>query len=64
MALYRDGSKLSQPLSAIALGDDVEDDDDDAMVETPSAAARIQEIAEKVAKAAVERHRLPNRRKG
>ena len=62
MALYRDGSKLSQPLSAIALGDDVEDDEDE-ILEAPSA-ARIQEIAEKVARVAVERHRLPNRRKG
>ncbi|MGI9420542.1 MAG: vitamin B12-dependent ribonucleotide reductase [Geminicoccaceae bacterium] len=63
MALYRDGSKLSQPLSAIALGDDVDEDEDDAVAETPSA-ARIKEIAEKVARVAVERHRLPNRRKG
>ncbi len=62
MALYRDGSKLSQPLSAIALGDDVEEDEDE-ITEAPSA-ARIQEIAEKVARVAVERHRLPNRRKG
>jgi len=64
MALYRDGSKLSQPLSAIALGDDIEDDDDDAIAETPSA-AKIKEIAEKVARhVVVERQRLPNRRKG
>ncbi|MEL6961702.1 MAG: vitamin B12-dependent ribonucleotide reductase, partial [Pseudomonadota bacterium] len=62
MALYRDGSKLSQPLSAIALGDDIEEDDD--AVDAPLSAARVQEIAEKVARAAVERHRLPNRRKG
>ena len=62
MALYRDGSKLSQPLSAIALGDDV-DDDEDELAEAPSA-ERIKEIAEKVARVAVERHRLPNRRKG
>ncbi|MEM9627897.1 MAG: vitamin B12-dependent ribonucleotide reductase [Pseudomonadota bacterium] len=62
MALYRDGSKLSQPLSAIALGDDVHDDEEDA-VEAPSA-ERIKEIAEKVVRAAVERQRLPNRRKG
>jgi ribonucleoside-diphosphate reductase alpha chain len=64
MALYRDGSKLSQPLSAIALGDDVEEDEEDAVAETPLSAARVQEIAEKVARVAVERHRLPNRRKG
>ena len=63
MALYRDGSKLSQPLSAIALGDDIEDDDEETLAEMPSA-ARIKEIAEKVARAAVERQRLPNRRKG
>ena len=64
MALYRDGSKLSQPLSAIALGDDVDDDDDEDVVAEAPSAARIKEIAEKVARAAVERHRLPNRRKG
>ena len=64
MALYRDGSKLSQPLSAIALGDDVEDDDEGAIAETAATATRISGVTEKVARAAVERYRLPNRRKG
>jgi len=57
--------EINQPLSAIALGDDVDDDDEDAIADTPAAAARVQEIAEKVAaNMVVERHRLPNRRKG
>ena len=64
MALYRDGSKLSQPLSAITLGDDIDDDDDEVVADGQASAARVQEIAEKVARAVVERQRLPNRRKG
>ena len=64
MALYRDGSKLSQPLSAITLGDDIDEDDDEVIADSQASAARVQEIAEKVARAVVERQRLPNRRKG
>jgi ribonucleoside-diphosphate reductase alpha chain len=66
-ALYRDGSKLSQPLSAMALGDDVAANDD--LVEmTPAARAPI--IAERIVERIVEREvargreRLPQRRKG
>jgi ribonucleoside-diphosphate reductase alpha chain len=66
-ALYRDGSKLSQPLSAIAIGDDVAANDD--LVDmTPAARAPI--IAERIVERIVEREvargreRLPQRRKG
>ncbi len=66
-ALYRDGSKLSQPLSAAL----VEDEDlEEALIEAPQAeraAVLAEKIVEKiivkeVAKAA--RERLPERRKG
>jgi ribonucleoside-diphosphate reductase alpha chain len=66
-ALYRDGSKLSQPLSAMALGDDVAANDD-LMDMTPAARAPI--IAERIVERIVERQvargreRLPQRRKG
>ncbi|HKQ95316.1 MAG TPA: vitamin B12-dependent ribonucleotide reductase, partial [Aestuariivirgaceae bacterium] len=66
-ALYRDGSKLSQPLSAMALGDDVAANDD-LMEMTP--AARTPIIAERIVERIVEREvargreRLPQRRKG
>ncbi len=41
-ALYRDGSKLSQPLNASLIADDEEDEDDavEALVAAPAAAAR------------------------
>ena len=66
-ALYRDGSKLSQPLSAIALGEDRAANDDLADM-TP--AARTPIIAERIVERIVEREirrgreRLPQRRKG
>jgi len=68
-ALYRDGSKLSQPLQAALL----EDEDEDAVPEllqkppverVPIVAERIVErVIERVTQAA-ERRRLPHRRKG
>ncbi|MDP1840917.1 MAG: vitamin B12-dependent ribonucleotide reductase, partial [Reyranella sp.] len=66
-ALYRDGSKLSQPLSAMALGDDKAANDDLAEL---SPAARAPIIAERIVERIVEREvragreRLPQRRKG
>jgi len=66
-ALYRDGSKLSQPLSSSILGDDEEDVEE--IVEAP-AAARAPMVAERIVErviervAAAERRRLPARRKG
>ena len=65
-ALYRDGSKLSQPLSS-GLVEDIEDDDDEvlAALETPMAASApqvIEKVVERIVRA--ERDRLPDRRKG
>jgi ribonucleoside-diphosphate reductase alpha chain len=65
-ALYRDGSKLSQPLASSLLGDDdlVED-----VIEAP-AAARAPIVAERIVERIIERQvqqgrkRLPERRKG
>ena len=62
-ALYRDGSKLSQPLSS-GLVDDI-DEEEEEVVETPMAAASpqvIEKVVERVIRA--ERERLPHRRKG
>jgi ribonucleoside-diphosphate reductase alpha chain len=75
-ALYRDGSKLSQPLNAQVLEEDEEglDDADSSMVERiveAPAAARVPLVAERIVEKIVERivHRsdrqkLPHRRKG
>jgi ribonucleoside-diphosphate reductase alpha chain len=66
-ALYRDGSKLSQPLSAMAIGDDKAANDD--LLEMPQA-ARAPIIAERIVERIIEREvqrgreRLPQRRKG
>jgi ribonucleoside-diphosphate reductase alpha chain len=67
-ALYRDGSKLSQPLSAALLDDDHEDAAEaiEALVEQP-AALRAEVLAERVVERVLtrmERVNLPNRRKG
>ena len=70
-ALYRDGSKLSQPLQSQLIADDEEDDDViEAFLDKP-AAARASALAEKVVEKVVERivimrerERMPDRRKG
>ncbi|WP_137113659.1 vitamin B12-dependent ribonucleotide reductase [Mesorhizobium sp. GR13] len=69
-ALYRDGSKLSQPLNAALISDDDEDEDDavEALVAQP-AAARAAQVTEKIVERIVEklyrdREKLPNRRQG
>ncbi|MSO68531.1 MAG: vitamin B12-dependent ribonucleotide reductase [Pseudolabrys sp.] len=70
-ALYRDGSKLSQPLNSQLIADDDDEDDTvEAFIERP-AAARAAGLAEKVVEKIVERitvlrerERLPDRRKG
>ena len=69
-ALYRDGSKLSQPLNAQLLADDDEDEEDavEALMAKPPA-ARAEVVAERIVeriieKAVREREKLPNRRKG
>ncbi len=63
-ALYRDGSKLSQPLQSALLSDDDMMDD---IVDAPRAAAApiiAEKIVERVIEKVAERQRLPNRRKG
>src|SRR5450631_1755473 len=70
-ALYRDGSKLSQPLQSQLIADEDEDDNTiEAFLEKP-AAARAAATAEKIVEKIVERitvlrerERLPERRKG
>ncbi|MDN2565968.1 vitamin B12-dependent ribonucleotide reductase [Aquibium sp. A9E412] len=69
-ALYRDGSKLSQPLNASLLSDDDEETDDlvEELVAAPTA-ARAAQVTEKIVERIVEkvvreREKLPNRRKG
>ncbi|WP_418885056.1 vitamin B12-dependent ribonucleotide reductase [Aurantimonas endophytica] len=73
-ALYRDGSKLSQPLNASLIAD--EDDEDEDVVEMATAAliaappvAQAAQVAERIVERIVEkvvrdREKLPNRRKG
>jgi len=71
-ALYRDGSKLSQPLAAIALGDDEADDDAETVAEQIAEAPqakRAEIVAERIVERVIERNvvqrkRLPHRRKG
>src|SRR5258706_8958400 len=67
-ALYRDGSKLSQPLASQVLGDDAEEADEvaEALIAAPPAAKAgiaahriIERVIERIA-----RDRLPHRRKG
>jgi ribonucleoside-diphosphate reductase alpha chain len=72
-ALYRDGSKLSQPLNSQVLGDDdAAEDTIDAIAAAPMA-ARTTMVTEKIVEKIVERHiyvrqqerdKLPTRRKG
>src|SRR5262249_34736244 len=70
-ALYRDGSKLSQPLASQLIADDEEDDSlIEAFIEKPTA-ARATTLAERVVEKVVERivvmrerERMPDRRKG
>ena len=70
-ALYRDGSKLSQPLNSQLISDDDEEDDAiEAFLEKPMA-ARTAQLSEKVVERLVERivvmrerEKMPDRRKG
>jgi ribonucleoside-diphosphate reductase alpha chain len=67
-ALYRDGSKLSQPLNASLIADD--DEEEDEAVDTllaASQAARVPQVVEKIVERIVathDREKLPTRRKG
>lgn len=70
-ALYRDGSKLSQPLNSQLISDEDEDEDAyDAFIEQTQP-ARATQIAEKIVERVIERverrrerEKLPDRRKG
>jgi ribonucleoside-diphosphate reductase alpha chain len=70
-ALYRDGSKLSQPLNASLISDDEDEADDlvEELVAAPAAAKAVA-VTEKIIERIVEREvrslreKLPNRRKG
>src|SRR5258707_11749470 len=69
-ALYRDGSKLSQPLNSQLIADEEDEEEIEAFLEKP-AAARAAGIAERIVEKVVERitvlrerERLPDRRKG
>jgi len=70
-ALYRDGSKLSQPLNSSVLAAADEDEDEDQAEEQAalSSAARVPQIAERIVERIVEtvvrdREKMPDRRKG
>ena len=66
-ALYRDGSKLSQPLSAQLIADEEDEDDAiEALVAQPAAARTAQVIEKIVERIQIvrEREKLPSRRKG
>jgi ribonucleoside-diphosphate reductase alpha chain len=71
VALYRDGSKLSQPLASTLFGEDDEAEDQAADLYTLSPAQRTPLVAERIVErivervvARAERTRLPDRRKG
>jgi ribonucleoside-diphosphate reductase alpha chain len=69
-ALYRDGSKLSQPLQSQLIADEDEDEEVETFLEKPSAAraaALSERVVEKIVERIVvihERERMPDRRKG
>ncbi|MEL6702326.1 MAG: vitamin B12-dependent ribonucleotide reductase, partial [Pseudomonadota bacterium] len=69
-ALYRDGSKLSQPLNASLVEDEEDEDALENLIEAPAAAratAVTEKVVEKIIERVVEVHKrdkLPNRRKG
>jgi len=70
-ALYRDGSKLSQPLNAQLIADDEEDEDTIEQLFEKPVAARAAQVSEKIVEKLVERivvmrerEKMPDRRKG
>ena len=62
-ALYRDGSKLSQPLAAALATIDANDDEAEAVPAAPATRAPTTRLAEGLARSVL-RRRLPQRRKG
>ncbi len=67
-ALYRDGSKLSQPLNSQILGDDEEEAEEtlEKVASEQPAFRRVEKVAERIVEIAAkrEREKLPQRRKG
>jgi len=68
-ALYRDGSKLSQPLNASLVSEEDEEEDAvEALMASPAAAQAVtvtEKIVERIVERVVrEREKLPNRRQG
>ena len=68
-ALYRDGSKLSQPLSSVMADTDLDEIDDEVEeIAAAPTAQKAEQVAERVVERIVEkraqRERLPDRRKG
>ena len=70
IALYRDGSKLSQPLNS-AIFSDMELDDLEGAIDRPGAAKAaigaeriVEKVIERVVQKPIERERLPDRRTG
>ncbi len=67
-ALYRDGSKLSQPLNASLIEDENDEDALEEFIQQPAAAQAVtvtEKIVERVVERVVrEREKLPNRRQG
>lgn len=63
LALYRDGSKLSQPLAAVIADGNEEEPEEEARERSP--VQKVIEVTERVVERWVtERRKLPNRRKG
>jgi ribonucleoside-diphosphate reductase alpha chain len=70
-ALYRDGSKLSQPLNSQLISDDEDEDDAVEQLYEKPMAARTAQVSEKIVEKLVERiivmrerEKMPDRRKG
>jgi len=70
-ALYRDGSKLSQPLNSQLISDDEDEDDAVEQLYEKPMAARAAHVSEKIVEKLVERivvmrerEKMPDRRKG
>lgn len=70
-ALYRDGSKLSQPLNSQLISDDEDDEDTVEHLYEKPMAARATQVSEKIVEKLVERiivmrerEKMPDRRKG
>jgi ribonucleoside-diphosphate reductase alpha chain len=70
-ALYRDGSKLSQPLNSQLISDDEDEDDAVEQLFEKPMAARTAQVSEKIVEKLVERivvmrerEKMPDRRKG